>query len=505
MKNVNLKTEHLIIFLAIVIKLVLQLIATANSGYHGDEVLHIEAGKHLAFGYLDFPPFIGFLAWIQNLFHSDSLYINHLFNYLNAGLIVLMCGLITIRLGGGVLAVLLTESAVVFSPGFGASQYLFLPTAFEQLFWLLFIYYLIQFSTSQNTKYLVYISLVAAVGLLNKYSIAFLPAGFVIAVLLFKRALLTKRVSWLSLLLFSILILPNLIWQFVNGFPVLHHISELYETQLNQQSFIKEFTTLIFFLNPFTLLLWLFALVVPFLPKFKAYRLPVFTLLFSGLLLLLSKGKFYYFFPLILSLIAIGAVYIEQLLRGRKWIGFGYLSLLVLVGMYLLPHGIPLLPLKKYIEIYQLKTNDDNRIPLTFENYYAHENWDRILPSVSFIYDSLSNEERKRCYLWGRHYSMAGTVNLLGYNYNLPEAFSLHSSYFTWVPVFNKDIVVIAISESNLKRDYWEQYFDDVNELDVLKNHYASGENWYSYRIFLCKKIKYSSDELKQLFKDEIF
>ncbi|MCK9244340.1 MAG: glycosyltransferase family 39 protein [Candidatus Marinimicrobia bacterium] len=506
MKHLNLKSENIVILFAIVIKLVIQLIATVNSGYHGDELLHIEAGKHLALGYMDFPPFIGLISWIQNLFHSDSLYINHLFNYLNSGLILLICGLITLRLGGGVLSVLITESAILFSPGFGVSQYLFLPTAFEQLLWVLIIYYLIQFSTSQNTRYLVCVSLLAAIGFLNKYSIVFLFAGFVISVFIFKRELLTRRLTWLSLLLFTAIILLNIVWQFANGLPILHHMSELYETQLDKQSFVKELTTLIMFLNPITLIIWFSALfIVPFNAKFKSVKLPVFTLLFSCLFLMLLKGKWYYFFPIILAQISFGAVYFEHLIQTRKWIGYGYLFFLISFGIYLLPHGIPLLPLEKYIEIYDLKPNNDNKIPLTFENYYSSENWDRILKSVSNNYKVLSNEEHNRCYVWGRHYSMAGNINLLGHRYNLPEAFSLHSSYYFWVPHFDKDIVVIAISESNLKHNFWEQYFENVEEVEVIENHYASEESWYCYRIFICRQIKYNSEELKRLFKYEIF
>lgn len=506
MKHLTLKTENTIILIAIVIKLFLQLLASANSGYHGDEVLHIEAGKHLAFGYMDFPPFIGLISWCQNLFHSDSIYINHLFNYLSSGLILLVCGLITMRLGGGTLAVLITESALLFSPGFGVSQYLFLPTAFEQLFWVLIIYYLIQLSTTKNLKYLVYISLFAAIGFLNKYSIAFLFAGLVLSMFLFKREMLTKRVTWLSALLFIVIISPNLFWQFANDFPILHHMSELYETQLNQQSFQTELTTLIIFVNPFSLVIWFTALIiVPFHSKFSELRLATFTLLFSSILLLLSKGKSYYFFPIILPLIAIGAVFLEQLCKNKKWIGYGYLSILIAYGIYLLPHGIPLLKLDKYISTYALKPNSDNKIALNFENYYAKENWERILKAVANNYHSMSNEEQQHCFVWGRHYSMAGNINLLGKKYNLPAAFSLHSSYFTWVPDFDKNIIVIAISESNLRQEFWKQYFENVEEVDVIENHYASDKSWYNYRIFICRKIKYNSAELKQLFSTKVF
>lgn len=65
---------------------------------------------------------------------------------------------------------------------------------------------------------------------------------------------------------------------------------------------------------------------------------------------------------------------------------------------------------------------------------------------------NLTPEEKKRCFVWGRHYSMAGGVNLLGSKYNLPHCFSFHGSFYKWVPEFANDIVVIAISESN-----WEK------------------------------------------------
>lgn len=506
MKRIVLKKEYLVIIVAILIKLTLQIIATAHSGYHGDELLHIEAGKHLAFGYMDFPPFIGFLSWVQNLFHSDSLYIHHLFNYLNSALIILFCGLLTIRLGGGLIALLLTESAIIFSPGFAASHYLYLPTAFEQLFWILFIYYVVRLCFTQNTKFLLTIAMVAAFGFLNKYSIVFLFAAFAVSILLYKRELIGRKIVWFSLLLFTIVILPNLLWQATNDFPIFHHMAELYKTQLNKQSITNEIITIILSLNPLSFLFWVPALcITPFLKKFKAVRLPLFTLLFSCLFLLLSKGKSYYFFPIVLSLIPFGALFFEQQIRQRAWIGYTYLCLLIVFGMYILPHGIPLVSIGKYIEMYKIRPNDDNKIPLTFENYYSTENWDRILNSVSKTYNRLSEEERKHCYIWGRHYSMAGGINLLGEKYDLPDAFSLHSSFYTWVPDFDRTVNVIAISESNLKKKFWEQYFEKVEEIDVIDNHYASEKNWNNYRIFLCRDIKYNSDELKQIFKNQIF
>jgi hypothetical protein len=502
----RLKTEYYIIIIAIAIKLVFQFIATSNSGFHSDEVMHVEAGHHLAFGYMDFPPFIGFLSWIQNIFQSNSLFINHLFNYLNSALILWICGLITIRVGGGVLAVLLTESAIIFSPGFAATQYLFAPTAFEQLFWVINIYFLILFCISPKSKYLIFISLFGALGLMTKYSIVFLLAGIVISVLFFKRELLGKRITWISVLLFILLVLPNVCWQIINEFPILGHMSELYKSQLNQLSFTKELALLFFFINPLTIILWFSALiVVPFHPKFKKYRLALYALIFSSILLLITRGKSYYYFSIILPLIAIGAVFVEFLLKNKKWIGYGYLALMIFLGLYLLPHGIPILKLEKYIEIYHLKTNNEGKIPLALDNYYSQENWNKIIVSVSKNYNALSDDEKENCYIWGKHYGMAGYVNLLRTKYHLPYAFSFHSAFYTWVPHFDKNIICIVISDSSVQKDYWSQYFEEVKEVDVIENKYASEESWNNYRLYVCKKIKYDSKKLKEIFKKDIF
>jgi hypothetical protein len=506
MKLTKPKLEYIIIIIAVLCKFIIQLISTANSGYHGDELLHIEAGKHLALGYLDFPPLIGILAWIQNLFRSDSLYINHIFNYLNASLVLIFSALLVVKIGGKSIAVLITMLCLLLSPGFGASQYLFLPTAFEQLFWLIFIYQLVCFSQSFQYKYIIYAAIVAAFGFLNKYDILFLFGGFFVAVLIFQNSILKQRAIWLTLFVFVLLISPNIYWQISNDLPVFHHMFELYKSQLDKQSVFKELIVLILFLNPLTFLIWGAALFsLPFNKNFTNLRFPLFTMLFSFVFVFFAKGKSYYYFPIVIGLIPFGAVLYEQWLTSRKEILVIYLSLLSIVGLVLLPHGIPMLKLQNYINTYHLKPNADNKIPLSFENYYSNENWQRILDDAKNIYNSLPLEEKKKCLIWGRHYSIAGGINLLGAEKNLPPAFSMHSSFYSWVPNFSKDVIVIAIGESNWNKIQWERYFSEVTEMAIIENRYASEKDWYNYRIFLCKKPRYNSDELKQLFKNEIF
>lgn len=496
------KLEHIIIAVFVIIKLVIQITALFNSGFFSDEFLHIEAGKHLAFGYSDFPPMIAIFAWIQNLFNSDSVFINHLFNLIASAMIFLFCGLITIKLGGKWLAVLITLSSILLSPGMEGTQFLFLPTAFEQLFWIICIYCIVGYCQNQDSKYLIWFCIFGAFGFLTKYSIAFLFVGIIISSLIFQRDVFSEKNLRIGLLMFFIIIMVNLYWQIKNQFPVFTHFSQLYDRQLNQLSMGKELKKLFLFSNPFTIVFWLSGLLlVPFTSKLKQYRLISFALLCSFVLLLISKGKWYYFFPVVIGLIPLGAVFFEQLLQRRTWILYSYLAVLGLTGIYLLPQGIPIVKLERYIKLYHLKPNKDNKIPLAFDNFYSTEIWARILNVVNKTYEELPPEEQKKCLILGRHYSMAGAVNLLGKKYELPEAFSLHSS-FEWMPEFDKDAVIIAIGESNWLKQNWEAYFGEVEEVGIVENKYANKENEYNYSIFLCKKLKYNSMEFKQLIKN---
>ena len=48
------------------LKLVIHLLTSSGYGYFRDEFYYLAAGRHLAFGYVDFPPFIALLTHHSN-------------------------------------------------------------------------------------------------------------------------------------------------------------------------------------------------------------------------------------------------------------------------------------------------------------------------------------------------------------------------------------------------------------------------------------------------------
>jgi hypothetical protein len=93
--------ENILIYALILAKVLIHTYSNLVSGYHWDEFLHIESGKHLAWGYTDFPPMIGLIAWIQYLFDSESLIINRLFINLVGVFTLIVSTKIIKKLGGG--------------------------------------------------------------------------------------------------------------------------------------------------------------------------------------------------------------------------------------------------------------------------------------------------------------------------------------------------------------------------------------------------------------------
>ena len=211
-----------IIFGFCIVKLTLHLIADRNSGFQGDELLHIETGNYLAFGFMEFPPIIGLLAFFQNLLQSTSVFAHHIFAHIAAVLILIYVSKITIELGGKTKAIFLVLLCIIIAPAFGRSQQLFQPVVFSQLFWVLNFFFLTKYVKSLDRKYLWLLTFGTTLAFLTKYDAVFFVFG-VSSLLVFKstRQALLNHKFWWNIIVFIILISPNIIWQIVNDFPVL--------------------------------------------------------------------------------------------------------------------------------------------------------------------------------------------------------------------------------------------------------------------------------------------
>lgn len=501
------RETKLIISIFCIIKLTLHIIADSNSGFQGDELLHIETGKHLAFGYMEFPPLIGLFAFIQNLFGSNSVYVHHIFSHLASLLILVYVAKTTIELGGKSKAIILALLAIIIAPSFGRSQQLFQPVVFSQLFWVLGFYQLTRFVKYLDKKSLWYLTILAVLGISVKYDAAFYVFGLS-SLFFFKstRQALIQHRFWLNILVAFALVLPNLIWQYSNDYPVLQMFSRLYERHLDQLSRFEVLVNLLIGINPLTSLL----LIIPaFIYAFKSENNngPLIVSIFlSASFLSLSNGKSYYFYPIILTILPFGALFWEKTVFSKtKWLMYP-VAFLLSMGVILIPFGMPVYSFKDYLKyVYEFEKKDieGGKYGVKYDEYYTKDKWTKTMQLLKTVYDSLPNNEKGTTMIWGKHYGQAGAVNLIGGDFNLPKAFSYHGSFYTWTPKGEMPNTVIALSYR--VGDFFIPYFDEVTLVEEIYNPYADNEEELYQRIYICKKPKQNFDKMKDLFEHRIF
>ncbi len=502
------RQTKLIILIFCIVKLTLHLIADSHSGFQGDELLHIETGKHLAFGYMEFPPLIGILAFIQNIFGSSSVYVHHMFAHIASILIMVYVAKTTIELGGKNSAVFLALLCIIIGPSFGRSEQLFQPVVFSQLFWVLGFYQLTRFIKYLDKRSLWYLTAFVVLGFSVKYDALFFIFGLC-SLLFFKRtrqALLHQR-FWQHIIVVTLLLLPNLIWQYANGFPVLQMFSRLYETQLDNLSRAGTLGQLMIEINPLTSLLIIFPASFYIFKNNKTINLPLaVSIILSTAFLSFENGKPYYFYPIVLTVIPFGALFWEQIvLPKRKWV-FYPVTFLLMLGAILIPFGMPVYTFNHYLKSiykYEKKDIEGGKYAVKYDEYYTKEKWKETMQQLKSVYDSLPANDKQNCMIWGKHYGQAGAVNLLGVDYNLPKAFSYHGSFYSWAPKGQMPNTIIALSYR--VGDFFNPYFDDVKLVRTIYNPYADNEEELYQRIYICQKPRQDFDKMKELFKTRIF
>ena len=501
------KKIKLIVLVFCLIKLALHLIADSHSGFQADELLHIETGKHLAFGYMEFPPFMGMMAFMQNLFHSNSVFVNHLFAHIASILILIYVAKTTIELGGKEKAVFLVLLCIIIAPSFGRSQQFFQPVVFSQLFWVLGFYQVMKFSQNLDKKSLWYLAFFTVLGLFTKYDAVFFMFGL-LSLFLFKntRQALLKHKFWQIILISILFILPNVIWQIVNDFPVLQMFGRLYEKQLDSVSRIENLQNLIVAINPLSLLLTIPAIIY-LIFKDKRTNRPIGLFIFlSFFLLFLTNGKSYYFYPIVLTIIPFGGLFWEKFTnKKRKWVIYP-ITLILFCGTVLIPFGMPVYSFNQYLKnIYQFEKKEvvGGKDAIKYDEYYSQNKWEITMKELKSVHDSLPIEEKESCLIWGKHYSQAGAVNLFGADYGLPSAFSFHGSFYSWLPKGKMPETTIVLSYD--VGDFFNPYFEEIKQVKTIYNPYADTEEELYQKIYICKKPKQDFEKMKLLFEKRIF
>jgi hypothetical protein len=479
----------IILYFFILLKFVLHYFAIGPEyELHGDELLHLDLGKHLAWGYATVPPLIGWNSYLINLL-GGSVFLIKFFPALFGALTIVVVWKTIEELKGNLFALVLGAVSVTFSVLL-AHNVFYQPNCLDILLWTLIFFAIIKFINSEDNKWLWMVSISFAIGFLNKYNIVFLVLGLLPAILLTKhRKIFLNKHFYLSLLASIIIIFPNLLWQYNNDFPVFHHLQELTNEHLAKLSRLDFLVDQYFqFAGSFIVIILAFISFFRYTP-FKKYTIFFWTYIFTISIYLYFNGKSYYTTGLYPILLAFGAVYLEKLLR-NGWLQYLrpiVILLPILMVLYQLPLLVPFYSPEKIKQSEFTKTYNGGELSSSFASMLG---WQELANLVDDAFDSIADKENTLIHCeW---YGQAGAINYYS-KQDYTEAVAFHADYINWYPLDEMEIknVILVKHSGDLEKE--KSLFKSVSFVGEVNNVNAQE---YGTKVYILTGAKRSINEL---------
>ena len=488
------------VYVIAIVYFALHLLTSTRYGYFRDALYYLACSEHLAFGYVDQPPFIPVLGWIARHTLGTSLPALLFWPALAGALRIILTAAFARELGAGRFGTLLA-AALAATPGvWWVVDHQFAMNSLEPLFWGGLAFVVLRLINTANPKLWLAFGAIAGVGLLNKYSIVIFAAALIAGLLLTRqrRLLFTPWIiigGAIALLIFS----PNLIWNIQHHWPFLELMRNIRATGkdviLSPGMYLVQ---QVLMLNPASFPFWFGGLLFYFFSRDdKSYRNFGWTFVITILIFMITHGKDYYSAPAYVILFAAGGLATERLIAVRPkwrtvlrpacfiWLALGVVPLLPLV--------LPVLPIETFLRYqsqlpFEVPKTERSFVGETLPQYYADEfPWPGLVAATARVYHSLTPEEQQRAAIFGSNYGQAAAIDFFGPQYGLPKAISGHQNYFLWGPrQYTGDIVILL---GSTEREAREQ-FESVTVAATLDSPYA-----YRYEnrpILLCRGLKWN-------------
>ncbi|MFN8242327.1 MAG: glycosyltransferase family 39 protein [Bacteroidales bacterium] len=491
-KKIIVNNYWIVTAIFIVVKLSLHFATAERYELLRDEMLFFNMGKHLDAGYVSVPPLTGLLAFISMKVFGFSVFGIRFFPALAGASSLLIISLIVKELGGKIPALVISCTGYLLAPGFLIVNSLFTPNAIEELIWLLITWLLFLMVRRNRPVLWIPVGLLVAIGFLNKYSVLFVVAAFLIAMVSSRyRYLLASRYFLFSLVTGLVIVFPNLLWQYNHGWPVIRHMTELKSSQLDLLGSL-EFPVSLYAFSQGSVFIWIIGLAgLLFSREGKELRFFGFATTLILAILMLLKGKGYYGLGCLPFLLAFGGYLLESRLTRLVFLRNALFLFTSFMSILAIPSGLPVLSYDNYSRYVQATRRYIVHPLLRWDNGTYHDfsqawsdmtGWEELVGYVKKAYESLGEDERGNCTIFGeRNYGYAGAVFFYGYQYNLPEAITFHDSYVFWAPdsISAGPLIYIYRDINGL-----DSLFSDIKEVGSVENKYFREKG---LKVYLCK------------------
>ena len=447
----------------------------AGFGFHGDELQFMDDARHLAWGYVAYPPLTAFFARLSLDLFGTSIAGFRFFASLAQAVAIILTGLMAREMGGGVRAQVLAGAAQVpYALGAGA---LMVYNSFDNICWILAAWFVIKLLQSEDARWWVAVGAAAGFGMMAKYAMAFFAAAVVAGFLVSDaRRYLANRWLWAGCAVALLIWVPNLLWEARHYFVSFDFLRSIHARDVSQgrtQSFLPDQIT------HTIAALWIaglfFCLKSDSGKRFRAVGW-MYVILFAAFLL--ARGNGYYLAAAYPMLYAAGSVQWERRLASRPtlqqrlwrvtWAVVAAAS--VIAAVVALPLGPPRSLLWK----------------LRMPELRDEVGWEDLVATVARVRDSIPLGDRGHLAVLTTSYAVAGAVDLYGGRYGLPTAISRINSFGDRGYGDPAPETVIAIGFS---REFLESRFASCQPAAQIRNRYGIVNRSYLQGVFVCRGL----------------
>jgi 4-amino-4-deoxy-L-arabinose transferase-like glycosyltransferase len=379
--------------------------------------------------------------------------------------------------------------------------------AYDLLFWLGAYYLLLRIARRGEGTGWIGLGLVLGLGLLNKVGLVVFGAALSLGLLVTRhRSHLADRRLYGAGLVAAGLVTPYVLWNASHGWATLQFIENARSQKIVALSPLQFLGENILEANPVTLPLWLGGLAWLLLAReARRYRLVAVMFVATFVILVVQKGKPYYFASSFPILMAAGGVAWEGWTRHRPWpwVRWAWLFALLVGGGLLAPIAVPLLSPEGTVAYAQRlgivpaaqEIGHTTALPQHFSDRLGWENLARV---VSGVYRGLPPDQRSGCVAIGRNYGHAAALEYWSRRYELPPVYSTHNNYWFWGPPSRSAAVFILVGG---RREEVERLFAEIREAGVAESPRAQeshltvwvgrglrrpiGDVWRDYKAFI--------------------
>ncbi len=477
----------------------IHLVGNPHYGFFRDELYFIICGFHPQFGYVDQPPIVPLLSAMTQLF-GHSLVLLRAVPALFAGAGVYTTCLLVEEIGGGVFAQVI--AALVFSFASVLMSFGMKVSADEVGLWTwpLIALFVVRLTKGADPRLWLLIGAIAGITLESKYSVLFYLAALIAGLLLVpERRVLFNRWFVAGTALALLIALPNFLWQWQQGFPMLELLKN---GQSGKNLIVGPFAYLgqeIIITGLLLAGVWMIGLVC-------LLRTPAIRFLGVMYILLIAEmiafhGKHYYPADVYPILIAAGAVPIEAWTRSWVVVRYAVTALIVAIGLAVLPNTLPVLPEATFVSYSTALGNalhisrsatatEGNRETSTLPGDWADmHGWPELAATVTKVYDSLSPADRTQAVVFAGNYGEASAVAF--FSPQIP-VISEHNQYWLWGTKGYSGDVLIQIGGSCFQSD---KYFASRTLATTFKDPWAI-EYENNLPIWICRGIKKPLSEI---------